>query len=601
MKNAPGKNAPVRNRRDLLARNLFSLFFASFLPGCAGSRPGLGNSAAPLEHLVLVATADLHGALEGADEKIEGHLEQTIHRGGVDVLAGYVANIKAAHPGRVLLLDSGDEFQGTLVSNVTEGESVVMAFNALSYDAAAVGNHEFDFGPQGPDTVAGSNQDPLGALKVNIARAHYKVLAANIREKTSGRRPGWALPSTLVRMGAARIGIIGLITPTTPTVTNPLNVRTLDFTDPVPAAVAVAAELRARGADAVVVVAHMGGSCRNFDDPNDASSCDQESEAFRFARAIPPGTVDLFFGGHTHREVRHVVNGLPIAQALSSGRSFAVAELFVDTKAHRAVRQRTVLRPLVPLCREVYSGTGSCNPRLPPPGALALVPPVYEGKPVVPVAAIARLVAPYVARVAERRNQPLGIRTSKPFSRRNGESALADLLTDALREGVPGSDFAFLNSGGFRADLRAGDLKYGDLFEVIPFDNLVAQLRLTGAELREIIRLGTYGEHPFLKVSGLKVVVDRRKGVSPDQEVQVLRSDGTPLDDSALYTVVTSDFLVIGGDGLDKVIGRLPPERMTMLYDRGFLREVIIDALKVQAARGPLSPKRDDRLTVLRD
>src|SRR6185436_677665 len=109
-------------------------------------------------------------------------------------------------------------------SNVFEGEPVVKGYNAIRYSAAAVGNHEFDYGPAGPDTVARTaDQDPLGALKKNAAMATFPFLAANVTEKATGRTPSWAKRYTMVNAGGAKIGIIGLSTPDTPTVTMPQN------------------------------------------------------------------------------------------------------------------------------------------------------------------------------------------------------------------------------------------------------------------------------------------------------------------------------------------------------------------------------------------
>ncbi|MEO6324297.1 MAG: 5'-nucleotidase C-terminal domain-containing protein, partial [Thermoanaerobaculia bacterium] len=589
--------------------------FVAVSPGCVSTarapRPSQGAPAASagapsaalsLEHVVIVSTADLHGALEGTDDRIEGASGKTLHRGGLDVFAGYVANLRAANPGRVLLLDAGDEFQGTLASNVSEGESVVQAFNLIGYTAAAVGNHEFDFGPSGSDSFARQpDQDPLGALKRNVERARYQLLSANIREKKTAARPSWLRPSTIVKVGSARIGIIGLITPITRSVTNPLNVQTLDFTDPVDETVAAAAELRKAGADAVVVVAHMGGSCSTVKDPAVTDSCDQEAESFRFARRIPAGTVDVFFGGHTHREVRTVLQGLPITQALSHGRAFGVTELWVNPRTHRALPERTVLRPHVPVCREVYAGTESCDPRKPPAG-FELTPARYEGQPVVPDAAVARVMAPFIEQVAAQKRQPLGFSAEARFPRgHNDESVLGDLLTDALRDAVPGADFAITNSGGMRSDLKAGELTYGDIFEVLPFDNYLARLVLTGAELREVLRLGTNGEHGIFQVSGLRVSADWRKDSRAQERLRVTKADGSPLEDAALYTVATTDFLALGGDGLESVIGRMPRERVVILYDRGLLRDELIPALKKRGAAGPFKPVRDGRLTLLKD
>ncbi len=139
-------------------------------------------AAGPI-HLTLVATNDLHGWAMGVTDRY-GAAE--IHRGGLATLAGYVKVLRAENPGGVVLVDAGDLFQGTLMSNITEGAVVIDAFNLLGYDAAAIGNHEFDYGPVGAVSVATQpGIDPFGALKARILQARFPLLSTNIY---AGRR-----------------------------------------------------------------------------------------------------------------------------------------------------------------------------------------------------------------------------------------------------------------------------------------------------------------------------------------------------------------------------------------------------------------------------
>src|SRR5215468_8826034 len=131
----------------------FFLVVAAFNWACAKS-----PAAAPSFILSVVETNDLHGGVLEHDG-----------RGGLALLDGYLHNLRAARArdgGAVLLLDAGDLFQGTLESNLNEGEVVISAYNAMGYDAAAIGNHEFDFGPAGPSVSPQRPEDDArGALK----------------------------------------------------------------------------------------------------------------------------------------------------------------------------------------------------------------------------------------------------------------------------------------------------------------------------------------------------------------------------------------------------------------------------------------------------
>src|SRR4051794_17964554 len=155
----------------------------------------------------VVATTDLHGAVLPRGE-----------RGGIALLGGYLRNIRAARMrdgGGVLLVDSGDMFQGTLESNLNEGAAVIRAYNGFGYAAAAIGNHEFDFGPTGPDETARNlGEDPRGALKARAAQARFPFLAANTIDEATGKPVSWpnVKPSTIVTVRGVSIGLIGVTT-----------------------------------------------------------------------------------------------------------------------------------------------------------------------------------------------------------------------------------------------------------------------------------------------------------------------------------------------------------------------------------------------------
>src|SRR5688572_8432877 len=170
-------------------------------------------------HVVIVGTTDVHGWFNGHVETPPDGGEGVLW-GGLPVLATHVEALREQNEGRVLLVDSGDMFQGTLDSNICEGEAVVGGYTAMGYAAVAVGNHEFDFGPVGPEPIPRKRgDDPLGALKRNTELAMFPFLSANMIEKATGKIPDWARPYTIVSRGGARIGIIGLSTPDTPNVT----------------------------------------------------------------------------------------------------------------------------------------------------------------------------------------------------------------------------------------------------------------------------------------------------------------------------------------------------------------------------------------------
>src|SRR5688500_16527757 len=319
-----------------------------------GSRPAVTPSA-PTITLSILGTNDLHGGIL-----------QRGDRGGLALLGGYVANVRAARArdgGAVVLLDAGDMFQGTLESNLNEGAAVIAAYNALGYAAAAVGNHDFDFGPVGPPaTPQTSSDDPRGALKARAAEASFPFLAANLIDTTTGRPVDWpnVRPSTVVTAAGLRVGIIGVMTARALAGTIAANTGGLRVAPLVETIAAEARQLRAGGASIVVVVSHAGGRCTAFTVPTDLSSCEQTEEIMQVARGLPEGLIDVIVAGHAHSGMAHVVDGILIIEAYMGGRAFGRADLVVDPSTRRIIRRR-LFAPL-DLCARVDPGTVRCDP-----------------------------------------------------------------------------------------------------------------------------------------------------------------------------------------------------------------------------------------------
>jgi 5'-nucleotidase len=549
--------------------------------------------------IVLAATTDLHGWIDGHEEEVATLGGRKLRSGGLDVLGGYLTTLRRHHPGRVVLLDAGDLFQGTLASNLAEGAPVVDAYEILGYDAATIGNHEFDYGPVGERSTAQAGDDPVGALKVAIKRAHFPFLLANVEEKATGKRPEWARPWVMLRRDGVDIGVIGVTTTDTPVVTNPINVAHLSFTDPVAAIKLASAELRAAGAEVIVVAAHLGGGCSDVSDPHNNTSCDQDSEVFGVARRLSSADADVIFAGHTHARLRTFINGIAIAQAYPLGRGLALVDVWVDRG--KVQKERTTLRPLVNVCREVFAGTESCIASR-GTKAVKVVDHFFQGAPVLPDPRITPVLAPHLARVEAKMREPLSIRVTETFARDYVyESSLGDLIADVIRKQIPKADFAVINSGGLRADLRGPDVTFGDIFEVLPFDNSLATIVLSGRELREMLRLGTLGRHGILQVSGLRMRLDDAKDAAlpfeqRDRIVEVTTSDGQPLDPDRIYTIATTDFVASGGDGTIQLIRTLPPANVKV-HEELKLREIVIEDLQKRSRVAPLRPQLEGRIT----
>jgi 5'-nucleotidase len=518
--------------------------------------------------LSIVGTSDFHGGLLPKDG-----------RGGIGLFSGYVRNLRAARArdrGAVLLIDAGDMFQGTLESNMTEGATVVAAYNRLGYAAAAIGNHEFDFGPVGTGSKPGA--DRRGALKARAAEARFPFLAANIIDASTGAPVAWpnVHPSVIVSAAGIKVGIVGVTSESTLETTSAANTRGISIGDVLSTVIARARELRSRGARVVILAAHAGGGCTKFDNPTDLTSCDGNSEMFRVMRQLPPGLVDAVVAGHTHNAMAHQVGEVPVVQSYSSARAFGRIDLTVD-RASKKVTGRRVFPPRE-LCAREDPTTHACAPAV--EGA-ASVPATYEGRPVVEEPAIASLVATAAKQVDALKRASLSVVADTPIRRaRDEESALGNLVVDLMRVAMPGADVAVTNGGGVRRDLPAGPLTYGDMYEVIPFDNVFARLTMTGGQFRRVIENNLQSTAPILSMSGVRAQW-RCQGTAV--EVTLVRDSGLAIKDDDQLTIATSDFLATGGDGV--FVPARPFTDATTAADTVDLRDTLVMQLRERGGR----------------
>jgi len=462
--------------------------------------------------LRIIATNDFHGALEPRPDA------NGVRRGGAAYVAAAIdrARNECAPRCETLLLDAGDLFQGTPASNLSYGRPVVDYYNRMGYAAAALGNHEFDWGTD--------------SLRARMRQSKFGIFGANVRY-TDGRDVKWIPNDTIVSRGGARIGIIGVSTVSTPTTTRAANVVGLRFDDPAPIVDSIGTALRKRGANFVVVIAHAGASCGR----DGASECG--GEIIDLARKITT-RVDAIVSGHTHTLVNTEVKGIPIVQARSSGRAIDVLDLPLSPNADLHVRHQV---------RELAIDTL---------------------KPVPAIDSIVRRAVAQVAPLVDRHVATI----PATLARQGSQYPLGNLIADSQRWAAKG-DVAIMNNGGIRTELRAGEATYGSLFEIQPFGNVLYSLTMTGAQLRGLIEAmltKSVNDH----VSGMTIKYDPSKPAG-SRVVSVTMADGAPLSDTRTYNVIVNDFIATGGEGYNAG-GRATASKSLNIVDL----DALIDYLK---------------------
>jgi len=475
--------------------------------------------------LRILATNDFHGAL---DARVYGWSNGR-PVGGAAALKATLDSAAVGCRCPVLRLDGGDQMQGSLGSNLVYGRSVVEVMNAVGLDAAVVGNHELDWG--------------VDTLRARMGEAKYPWLAANVFDSLTGKRPGWAVPYTILTRGRLRIGVVGYMAQRTKAMVSAGAAKGLIWKRGPDAIGDVLAAVRAERPDLTILVAHEGAFC-------DSLPC--AGEIVDLARGLDSTIVQLIVSGHTHSLVHTVVNGIPIVQARSNGTAYGVADLVRRDDGSRAWKVR--------------------------------VETVWADR-VTPDSGITAIVARYRPMVDRIAGQPVA-ELRDPLTRDGQQYPLGNLIADAQRAAAPGTDFALMNNGGIRRDLRAGQITYSDLFELQPFANNITQVWITGSQLHDLLEFAVGGGAPRFHLSGLAVRYDLAKPRG-SRIVSMRSASGAPIQPARTYVLALSDFLQEGGEGLNLL--RTLPSHRTGKTDL----EALIAYLK--AMPQPVTPPRDVR------
>ena len=385
------------------------------------------------------------------------------------------------------------------------------------------------------------------------------------------------MPATvIVEAAGVKFGIIGVGTEATPFTTMPANFLGLKMAPAAAVIVEQAKKLRAAGAQVVVVTAHIGSKCKDLHNPDDVSSCDRDEEIFKVLADVPAGTIDAMIGGHTHAGMAHRIGGVPVIESMSSGRAFG--RLDVHVAANGSVTGIDI-HPPEEICW--HGAAGAADQKC--AGLL------YEGKPVVADTAVQAVVDAAMASAREKREVPIGITlTSAVTKSYDAESQLGDLFADLMLDANPKADLALTNGGGLRTELPAGALTYGALFEAMPFDNRYAIIKLSGKNVRTLVRNNLRRSAGIHSWAGLTVKA-YCEGVNLKVDLfhagPRSKNPGARIADNEELTMVTSDFLASGGEG---IIAKLKLPKGAIDINEVNIRDSMAEQLKARG--GTLDP-----------
>ncbi len=518
-----------------------------FITPLAALALSAGAAAADYQ-LTILHTNDFHARFEPISKYDSGCSaeDNTAGKcfGGSARLVSAVAEARA-RSNNSILVDGGDQFQGTLFYTYYKGKVAAEMMTKLGYDAMTVGNHEFDDGPE----VLRGFMDSVG----------FPVLMSNADYSGEAQLAGKLLKSTVIERGGEKLGLIGLTPENTDELASPgANVQ---FSDPVPAVQGEVDRLIAQGVNKIIVLSHSG------------YHVDQRV-------AAETTGVDVIVGGHTNTYLSNVsdravgpyptmVNGVAIVSAYAYGKFLGELNVTFDDagtliEAHG--------EPLI-----MDAGVSE-------DGAT--------------VARIAELAQPL-----EQIRQKVVAETLEAVEGsgavcRVQECAMGNLVADAMldRGADQGVRIAIANSGGLRAGIDAGQVTMGEVLTVLPFQNTLSTFEITGQGLIDALENGVSQVEEvagrFPQVAGMRFAWDPAAPVGARiSDVMVSSDDGpVPLDPGATYLAVTNNYVRNGGDGYKMFSGD-----DKNAYDFGpDLADVTAEYL---AAHAPYQPYTDGRIT----
>lgn len=432
-----------------------------------------------------------------------------------------------------LLLNAGDVVHGTTFATISRGESVIDVMNQMGFDAMTAGNHDFNYGYQ-------------RLVELNN-RANFPIFAANVTNQDGNNIID---SNSIIDVDGVKVGIFGLATEETKTKSSPANTEGLTFANSIETAQNEVNNLRNQGAQIIICLSHLGE--------------DKESKETSTMIAENVEGIDLIIDGHSHTELqngRYVGNTL-IAQAKAHGYFIGDVTLLLD-KDNKIVSKSASLKPYARM-KHLYANKET----------LAQIEAVSnEYKKV-----LDQNVGQTSVDLEGARNM---VRTR--------ETNLGNYITDAMIKATS-ADVAITNGGGIRDSISAGNITKGDVLTVFPFTNFAVTLEVPGSVIKEALEHGltdapnSAGKFP--QIGGMMVKYDSTRPAG--DRVTEITIAGEAIDPNKTYTLVTNDFMSIGGDGYE----------MFKAYQRTGEYELISEIFE-NAIRndGEINPQIDNRMT----
>jgi len=452
-------------------------------------------------------------------------------RGGMARVAALQSKIRSESPNTLFLI-AGDFISPSVASRLFKGKQMIDALNSAGLDIATLGNHEFDFGPD--------------VLLERMKDSRFAYTVANVIDKKTGRPFGGAAPYLIREIGGVRVAIFGLLLAETATMSDPgSNVR---FLDPLAIGSRLSRQLRRRGADIVIALTHQ------------ALADDK--------RLAAAGDIDLIVGGHEHELLESSVGRTIILKMGSDARNLGRMDMnMTRRRGSRRFRLESIDWQAIPVTDAIKEDAKT-----------AVIVDGYE-----------KQLNESLSEVIGRTSVALDARASTV---RFSESNLGNFLADVYRQSLD-SDTALVNGGSIRSDAvyGSGDLSKKDVLTILPFENTLVKVRLTGEHIKRLLENGVSqaGQESgrFPQISGMSFVYDPSRSVG--SRVTAIKIGGSEIAPDRKYTMVVSAYILEGGDGYD-----FKGAEVIVSAESGPVEpDVVMEAIK---KAGTIAPKIEGRI-----
>jgi 2',3'-cyclic-nucleotide 2'-phosphodiesterase (5'-nucleotidase family) len=478
--------------------------------------------------VVILHTNDFHGYMLSTTDANKNNVA------GVAREANIVNTVRSTFgKDHVLLVDAGDAIQGATIANMFQGKDVIEVYNAMGYDVATIGNHEWDYGQQ--------------VLKDRIAEAKFVYVNANV----TGVNLGWK-SNVIKNVAGINIGLFGVVTSDLPIIVAPSSLIGVGVADPTTTAQNQVADLKGQGAQYIVALSHCGYD--NGGAPLDPAIA-----------AGAPG-INLIIGGHSHTvlSTAAVVGKTMIVQT-GTAAAYVGKEVIDFTTYQGKVTGQKVAYELVPTATSV-----------PEDPAIKAIVDGYNNQ--------------LTAKLSVVIGKALVVLDGERADVRTKETNLGNYVADWMRTST-GADIAFEDGGSIRVSIPVGDVTVGSAYNVLPFDNILEVLEVKGSTLKACLE-NSVSSYPaqggwFAQISGFSFTFDPSK--PKGSRVVSMTKDGKPMDMDTTYKLCVQDYTALGGDGYAMLIGAKVLSKTSEWNRDGFVNYIKANPNMTAAVEGRIT------------